>query len=82
MRAALLKSPKIQYDDPAKKARPHLIVMGGGATTFKPEEMPKVAAPSPAVVAAPAAAAAPSEAAAAKPAKVRKAKAAQNDDPS
>ena len=36
MRAALLKSPKIQYDDPAKKARPHLIVMGGGATTFKP----------------------------------------------
>jgi hypothetical protein len=44
MRAALLKSPKIQYDDPAKKARPHLIVMGGGATTFKPEEMPKVAA--------------------------------------
>jgi alkylated DNA nucleotide flippase Atl1 len=82
MRAALLKSPKIQYDDPAKKARPHLIVMGGGATTFKPEEMPKVAATSPAVVATPAAAAAPSEAAAAKPAKVRKAKAAQNDDPS
>ena len=82
MRAALLKSPKIQYDDPAKKARPHLIVMGGGATTFKPEEMPKVAAPSPAAVAAPAGVAAPSEAAAAKPAKVRKAKAAQNDDPS
>jgi hypothetical protein len=63
MRAALLKSPKIQYDDPAKKARPHLIVMGGGATTFKPEEMPKVAAAAPATVAAPAAAAAPQTAA-------------------
>lgn len=80
MRAALMKSPKIQYDDPAKKARPHLIVMGGGATTFKPEEMPKVAAAVPATVAAPAAA--PADAATAKPAKVRKAKAAQNDDPS
>jgi len=82
MRAALLTSPKIQYDDPVKKARPHLIVMGGGATTFKPEEMPKVAAAAPATVAAPAAAAAPADSGAAKPAKVRKAKAAQNDDPS
>ena len=82
MRAALLKSPKIQYDDPAKKARPHLIVMGGGATTFKPEEMPKVAAAAPATVAAPAAAAGPADSGATKPAKVRKAKAAQNDDPS
>lgn len=81
MKTALMKSPKIQYDDPVKKARPHLVVMGGGATTFKPEEMPKVAAPSPATVVAPAVVAAPTEAAA-KPAKVRKAKAAQNDDPS
>ncbi len=82
MKAALLKSPKVEYDDPATKARPHLVVMGGGATTFKPEEMPKVAAPSPARAVAPSAIAAPSEAASAKPAKVRKAKAAHNDDPS
>lgn len=84
MRAALLKSPKIQYDDPAKKSRPHLVVMEGGATTFKPEEMPKIAAPVPAAVAAPAAqpSAATSAAAPAKPAKAKKAKAAQNDDPS
>jgi hypothetical protein len=81
MKTALMKSPKIMYDDPVKKARPHLVVMGGGATTFKPEEMPKVAAPSQATVVAPAVVAAPTEAAA-KPAKVRKAKAAQNDDPS
>jgi hypothetical protein len=82
MRNALMKSPKIQYDDPAKKSRPHLVVMEGGTTTFKPEEMPKIAAPAPAAVVAPAAAAAPADAAPAKPAKVKKAKAAQNDDPS
>ncbi|MBL0141136.1 MAG: hypothetical protein IPP91_03505 [Betaproteobacteria bacterium] len=80
MRTALMQSPKVQYDDPAKKSRPHLVVMEGGVTTFKPEEMPKIAAPaSAAASAAPAASAATAPA---KPAKVKKAKAAQNDDPS
>ena len=81
MRTALMGTGKVQYDDPAKKSRPHLVVMEGGTTTFKPEEMPKIAAPAPAKAAAPAAPA--GEAApAAKPAKAKKAKAAQNDDPS
>jgi hypothetical protein len=80
MRAQLAKSPQVQYDDPAKKSRPHLIVMEGGTSTIKPEAVPKVALPS----AAPAAPAAPAATpiAAAKPAKGKKAKAAQNDDPS
>jgi len=82
MRTALMGTGKVQYDDPAKKSRPHLVVMEGGTTTFKPEEMPKVAAPAPAKAAAPAAPAAGEAAPAAKPAKAKKAKAAQNDDPS
>ncbi len=83
MRAQLLQNPQLQYDDPAKKSRPHLIVMEGGASTFKPEAVPKVVLPAPA--AAPVAASAPAATAApaAPPAKkAKKAKAAQNDDPS
>lgn len=82
MQAALLGTGRVQYDDPAKKTRPHLVVMEGGATTFKPEEMPKVAAPAKAAAPAAPAAAPAAPAPAAAPAKAKKAKAAQNDDPS
>lgn len=81
----LMKSPKLQYDDPKKKLRPHILVMDGAPSSFKPE----AAAPAAAVVApkidksvtapAPMPAAAP---AAEKPAKAKKPKAAHNDDPS
>jgi len=82
MAAQLIKHPQIQYDDPAKKSRPHLIVMQGGATTFKPEAaMPKALAPAPAKAEA-AAAAPPPATPAAKPAPGKKVKAAHNDDPS
>ena len=80
-----MKSPKLQYDDPKKKLRPHILVMEGAPSSFKPE----VAAPAAAVAApkldkpvtapAPVPAAAP---AAEKPAKAKKPKAAHNDDPS
>ncbi len=81
MRTALMKDPKLQYDDPARKSRPHLIVMDGAVTTFKAEAMPKAAAP---VAAAPAPASAPAAPATApaKSAKAKKPKAAHNDDPS
>ena len=81
-----LADPRLAYDDPKAKKRPHLIVMEGGPGQVKAE------APSVAVVAAPAAAApkaaAPKAAAkgeapaAAKPAKTTKVQAAHNDDPS
>jgi hypothetical protein len=83
MRGQLMKNPQLQYDDPAKKSRPHLIVMEGGTSTFKPEAVPKVVVPTaaaaPVAQSAPAAPAAP---AAAPAKKAKKAKAAQNDDPS
>jgi hypothetical protein len=84
MRAQLMKSPQIQYDDAATKSRPHLIVMEGGASTIKPEAVPKVVVPAPAAapVAQSAPAAAPAAPAAAPAKKAKKAKAAQNDDPS
>jgi hypothetical protein len=80
MRGQLMKNPQVQYDDPAKKSRPHLVVMEGGASTIKPEAVPKVVVPT--AAAAPVAQAAPAAPAAAPPKKARKAKAAQNDDPS
>jgi hypothetical protein len=82
MRSQLIKNPQLQYDDPKTKARPHLIVMEGGASSFKPEAVPKVVIPT--ATAAPAIASAPAAPAAApaKAAKPKKAKAAQNDDPS
>jgi hypothetical protein len=81
----LLKDPKLAYDDPKKKSRPHLIVMDGGPAQAFAEK------PTVAVVARPAAEATPSAVktekpteapVATKPAKVKKPKAAQNDDPS
>jgi hypothetical protein len=90
-----MKNPKLQYDDPKKKLRPHLIVMEGAPSSFKPDApMPVAAAPAPKAdkpavapvpVAAPAAApvAAPvAPAASGSSAKAKKPKAAQNDDPS
>ena len=83
MRAQLMKNPQLQYDDPAKKSRPHLIVMEGGTSTFKPEAVPKVVVPTAAAVpVAQSAQAAPAAPAAAPAKKAKKAKAAQNDDPS
>lgn len=81
----LLADPKIQYDDPAKKSRPHVIVMDGAPASVKAEAPTvKVAAPAavaPAAKPAPAAAA-PAPAPAAQTAKAKKPKAAHNDDPS
>jgi hypothetical protein len=83
----LEKSPKLAYDDPKKKTRPHIVVMPAGAPAIKaekPYEAPVVAAK----------AEKPAEAATAKtdkpaaapatetPKKAKKPKAAQNDDPS
>jgi hypothetical protein len=92
-REALLKDPRIGYDDPKTKARPYIEVMGGGPSLVAAEKASKAvpvaaAAPKaePAMKAEPAPAAKPAEAAAkpAEPAagKPKKAKAAQNDDPS
>lgn len=83
----LEKDPKIQYDEPAKKVRPHLIIMEGAPGAVK-AEAPSVKAPA-APIAAPAPAAKPAPAPAPtagaeppKPAKAKKSKAAHNDDPS
>jgi hypothetical protein len=85
----LEKDPKIQYDEPAKKVRPHLILMDGAPGTVKAEAASvkapaaPVSAPAPVAKPAPAPAPAPKAAAeAAKPAKAKKPKAAHNDDPS
>jgi len=86
IREKLLADPRLAFDDPKKKSRPHIVIMQGGpAQAFA--EKPTVAAPAPVAVAAPAAkpaeAAAPvAEAPAPKPGKAKKPKAAQNDDPS
>ena len=93
MRQALLKDPRIGYDDPTTKSRPYIEVMAGGPAQVmaeKPSKAAPVAAappkaePAMKAEAAPAAkpveaTAKPAEATAAKP---KKAKAAQNDDPS
>ena len=85
-REALMKDPRIAFDDPKKKTRPHIEVMAGGPSQVAAEQpskaAPVAAAPpkaEPAIKAEPAPAAKPVEAVAAKP---KKAKAAQNDDPS
>lgn len=90
--AGLMKSPKLQYDDPKKKLRPHVIVMTGAPSSFKAGQAaplaaasakaekpaaPKVEKAAPAPVAEPAAAPAPEKAT-----KAKKSKAAHNDDPS
>jgi alkylated DNA nucleotide flippase Atl1 len=90
---ALMKDPRLAYDDPKKKSRPHIEVMAGGPAQVAAEAPSKaapvaVAAPKaePAMKAEAAPAAKPAEAAAkpaeATTAKTKKAKAAQNDDPS
>jgi alkylated DNA nucleotide flippase Atl1 len=87
---ALIKDPRLAYDDPKKKSRPHVEVMAGGPSQVAAEAPSKaapqvVAAPPKAepamkAEAAPAPAAKPAAATAA--AKPKKAQAAQNDDPS
>lgn len=83
VREGLLKSPKLAYDDPKKKSRPHIIVLPAGPAAVKAEKAPEAVKP---VEAAPAkaekAAEAPKAAEPAKPAKAKKPKAAHNDDPS
>lgn len=81
IREELMKSPKLAYDDAAKKNRPHVIVMPAAPKVEKPAEAAKVAEPVKAVK--------PAEAKVEKaevPAKAekkaKKPKAAHNDDPS
>lgn len=83
IREELLKRPDLSYDDPAKKSRPSVTVLGGAPNTVVADGLP-VAAPAPAPVPAPVAAAAAPAAAPqpADPAKPKKPKAAHNDDPS
>jgi len=85
IREKLLTDPKLAYDDPKKKSRPHLVVMPGAPSQVTAEK-PATAVVMP-VVEKPAATVAPkmetpAEVPAPKPAKVKKPKAAQNDDPS
>lgn len=79
----LLKDPKLAYDDPAKKNRPHIMVLPAAPVTPKVET---ATAKVEGVVAAPAEAAPKVEAApkaeAPKVKKAKKIKAANNDDPS
>ena len=85
VREELMLSPKLAYDDAAKKSRPHVIVMPAGTVEPKvektvakvedPAEKPAAAAPKKAVEATP-------KAEAPKTKKVKKPKAANNDDPS
>lgn len=75
IRAGYENSPEVQYDDPAKKSRPHLVVLPG-APAMPSTDKPIGIAATPAIGAPAAAAPAPAEAAPAK------AKAAHNDDPS
>ena len=89
MQEALAKDPRLAYDDPQKKSRPHIEVLPGGPAQVAAEAPAKGV---PQVLAAPRAEpvmkAEPTPAAAAKPvaetpaAKPKKAKAAHNDDPS
>lgn len=85
MNENLFKDPKLAYDDPKKKSRPHLIVMQGAPAQVSAEKPVAVVSAKPAVVVTPKVEK-PVEAAVApvapKPAKVKKPKAAQNDDPS
>lgn len=87
LRDKLMADPRLAYDDPKKKSRPHIIVMQGAPGQVQ-AEAPSRAIPAAAVLApraepvfqaAPAAASKPAEAPAAKG---KKLKAAHNDDPS
>jgi hypothetical protein len=87
MNEKLLKDPKLAYDDPKKKSRPHLIVMQGGPAQVSAEKPVAVAAVKPVIekpaeVVAPKAEKPVEAPVAPKPAKAKKPKAAQNDDPS
>lgn len=97
IREELMKSPKLAYDDPKKKSRPHVPVMPAASPApkaDKPAEAEKSATPAKAEAPKTDKAEAPktdktedaSKAAeapkAAKPPKVKKPKAAHNDDPS
>jgi hypothetical protein len=83
----LLKDPKLAYDDPKKKSRPHLIVMNGGPSQVSAENPSAAsavagAAEKPAAVAAARIEVPAPTPVAPKAGKVKKPKAAQNDDPS
>jgi hypothetical protein len=85
VREELMKSPKLAYDDAAKKSRPHIIVMPAGPVPEAKAEKPVVKAEAPAgksAEAAPAKVAEEAPKAAPKAKKAKKAKAANNDDPS
>jgi len=79
----LLKSPKLAYDDPKKKSRPHIVVMPAGAAAIKAEKPFEATAAAPKAADTTTAAKAPATAAPADaPKKAKKPKAANNDDPS
>lgn len=87
VRDPLMKDPKLAYDDPAKKSRPHIVVMPAAPKVEKAAEPVKaekaVEAPKVEKAAEPAKADKAKDAKAAEPAKKpKKAKAAHNDDPS
>ncbi len=83
VREELMKNPKLAYDDPAKKSRPHVIVMNAAPKVEKAAEPAKVAEPVKAEKPAePKVEKAGEPAKAEKPAKAKKPKAAHNDDPS
>ena len=81
IREELMKSPKLAYDDAAKKSRPHIIVMPAGPVLEPKVEKPVAKAEVPAAKPAESAPAKVAESAP-KAKKVKKAKAANNDDPS
>lgn len=82
IREKLMEDPKLAYDDPAKKSRPHVVVMPGAPSSFPSDEAAELVAPKPETVAEAAPKAEKPAAAAPAPKKTKKPKAAQNDDPS
>lgn len=83
----LMKDPRLAYDDPKKKSRPHIVVMPGAPSSVASEKLVETAATPTAAAKADKPAAKVAEAPKAdkpadKPAKAKKPKAAQNDDPS
>lgn len=84
VRDKLMSDPRLAYDDPKKKSRPHVIVMQAGPAEVQAEKASGPVA-APAIVAPKAEAALPTAPAPkpdAAPAKTKKVKAAHNDDPS
>ena len=85
-RNKLMKDPRLAYDDPKKKSRPHIIVMEGAVGQVQAEKAsgpvsaPTIVAPKPEAAIKSTAAPAPKGDTA--PAKGKKVKAAHNDDPS